>query len=151
MANAFTPHRLGVNLFDSFRNEMESLIQKFDGEPTETPSGVAAWAPRVDVEETETDYRIHADLPGVDPKDVDIRLQNQSLTIRGTKAETKEGKSKNYHRIERFVGQFYRALTLPADISTEGLSAVGSNGTITITIPKKLDTPSKKIEVQQRS
>ena len=151
MSSALSPYRRGVNLFDSFRREMEDLFERFVGDDGGNGQAVAAWAPRVDVEETDKEFVVKADLPGVDPKDVDIQVQDNVLTIRGAKEEKTEENKKNYHRVERFSGQFYRAIGLPAGADAEKVSATTSNGTITISVPKKAEAQPKKITVQPKA
>ena len=109
MTTTLTPYRRGVNLFESFRDEMEDLFDRVAGDG----HVVKAWAPRVDVEETEKEILVRADLPGIDPKDIDVQVVDNVLTVSGRKLEEKEEKKKNYHRLERFEGQFYRAIRLP--------------------------------------
>jgi HSP20 family protein len=150
MSTTLTPYRRGVNLFDSFQREMQDLFDRFVGDDRTNGQSVAAWAPRVDVEETEKEFTVRADLPGVDPKDVDIQVVDNVLTLRGGKEEKKEEKRKNYHRVERFVGQFYRAVSLPAGADADKVSATSANGTVTVTIPKKPEAQPKKITVQAK-
>lgn len=151
MSNALSPYRRGVHLFDSFRREMEDLFDRFLGEDGSNGHAVAAWAPRVDVEETEKEFVVKADLPGVDPKDVDIQVVDNVLTLRGAREEKKEEKKKNFHRVERFSGQFYRAIGLPAGADADKVTATTSNGTVIVTIPKKPEAQPKKITVQPRA
>jgi HSP20 family protein len=105
----------------------------------------------MDVEETEKEFLVKADLPGVDPKDVDIRVVDNVLTVRGGKEEKKEERKKSYHRMERFSGQFYRAVTLPAGTDPEKVNATSANGVITITIPKRPEAQPKKIVIQPKT
>jgi HSP20 family protein len=147
MSTALSPYRRGVNLFDSFRNEMEDLFDKFFSDEGANGQAVKAWAPRMDVEETDKEILVKADLPGVDPKDVDIQIVDNVLTVRGGKEEKKEEKKKNYHRTERFVGQFYRSIALPAGTDADKVSASCANGTVTISIPKRPEAQPKKIAV----
>lgn len=149
MSATLTPYRRGANLFDSFRREMEDLFDRFVGDGPQT-GPIAAWAPRVDVEETEKEFVVKADLPGVDPKDVDIQVVDNVLTLRGCKEEKKEERKKNYHRVERFSGQFYRAIGLPAGADADKVTATTGNGTVTVTIPKKAEAQPKKIAVQPK-
>ena len=141
-------------MLEPFRNEMESLFERFFGEDGEKGSELPAmknWSPRVDVEETDKEIVVKADLPGVDPKAVEITVQDGVLTVRGEKGEEKEDKKKNYHRVERFAGSFYRAVSLPPGTDAEKVVASSSNGVITITIPKKAEAQPKKIAITAKN
>src|SRR5689334_1591980 len=96
------------DVIDPFRREVETLFDRFFGEDG-NGQAPKPWTPRVDVEETDKEILVKADLPGVDPKAVEITVENGVLTVRGEKKEEKEEKKKDYHRVERFVGSFYRA------------------------------------------
>jgi HSP20 family protein len=108
----------------------------------------AKWVPFVDVEETEKEILVKVDLPGVDPKDVDIAVVGGVLVVKGEKKEEKEEKEKNYHRLERFTGHFYREVLLPAGTDPDKILASSNKGVITITIPKKPEVLPKKIDVK---
>jgi len=151
MTTAISPYRRGVNLFDSFRREVDDLFDRFLTVDRGDGQTMTAWAPQMDVEETEKEFLVKADLPGVDPKDVDIRVVDNVLTVRGGKEEKKEEKKKNYHRMERFSGQFYRAIALPAGTDADKVNATSANGVITITIPKRPEAQPKKISVQLKT
>lgn len=150
MTTAITPYRRGMNLFDTFRREMDDLFDRFVRFDGDNGQAMTAWAPQVDVEETDKEFLVKADLPGVDPKDVDIRVVDNILTVRGGKEEKKEEKKKNYHRMERFCGQFYRAIALPAGTDADKVNATSANGVIIITIPKRAEAQPKKINVQPK-
>jgi HSP20 family protein len=128
--------------------EMEELFERFL-EPFELKGNgkVAAWTPRVDVEETEKEYLVRVDLPGIDPKDVDVSMEEGSLILKGEKKEEKEEKKKNFHRVERFVGRFYREIPLPAGVEPEMITAAVTKGVMTVTIPKKPEVLPKKIAI----
>jgi HSP20 family protein len=128
---------------------MEDVFNRVFGPPVETNghSKHPAWMPRVDVSETDKAFIVLADLPGVDPKQVDISMDEGVLTIKGTKNEEREEKGKNFHRTERFTGSFYRAIELPGGIDEAGVIAATANGTITITIPKKAGAQPKKVTI----
>jgi HSP20 family protein len=150
MSTTLTPWRSGFGFMEPFRKEMETLFSRFFGE--ENGNGpmlraAQAWAPRVDVEETDKEILVKADLPGVDPKAVEVSVQDNVLTVRGEKKEEKEEKKKNYHRVERFAGSFYRAIPLPPGADAEKVAATSANGVVTITIPKKLESQPRKITV----
>jgi HSP20 family protein len=138
------------NMLEGFRKDMNELMQQFfGGAAPETDGGlVEAWQPRCDVEETDKEFIVKADLPGVDPKEVEVSIRGNTLIVRGEKKEEKEEKKKNYHRVERFAGEFYRAIDLPSEADAEKISAASTNGTVTITIPKKPGMQPKKIPVK---
>jgi HSP20 family protein len=127
---------------------MEELFERFF-EPFELKGNgkPAVWAPRVDVEETEKEYLVRVDLPGVEPKDVEVTMEEGNLILKGEKTEEKEEKKKNFHRVERFVGQFYREIPLPAGVEAEKITAAVAKGVMTVTIPKKPEVLPKKIAI----
>jgi HSP20 family protein len=139
---------------DPFRKEMETVFERFFGGENESGQlmpPAQAWAPRVDVEETEKEFIVKADLPGVDPKGVEVSVENGILTVRGEKKEEKEKKEKNFHRMERFFGSFYRAIALPPGVDPEKVNATSANGVVRIVVPKKPELQPKKITVTPKS
>jgi HSP20 family protein len=146
---ALTPwrRRLGGPLF-ALEHEMEDLVHKFLCEPVEGNGGLwPAWSPRVDVEETDNELLVKADLPGVDPKDADISLVGGVLILRGKRTVEHQKKEKNFHRVERLAGEFYREIPLPTGADPDRVTAVSSKGVLTITIPKKAEVRPRKIPV----
>lgn len=129
------------------RTELDEMFDRFGNEPL---FGNSNWEPRVDIEETDKEITVKADLPGVDAKDIDVQVVDGVLTIKGEKKEAKEEKKKNYHRVERFVGSFYRAIPLPAGADAEKVAAMSSKGVITVSIPKKVEMQPKKIAVKSQ-
>jgi HSP20 family protein len=149
------PWRRGgqMDLFQQLQREMDQLMQRYFGE-TEGGAGrteLVAWVPRIDLEEDDKQFVVKADLPGVDPKDVEVSVVENALVLRGQKTEQREERKKNYHRIERFEGQFYREIPLPPGIDADQIQARSSHGVLTVTIPKKAETQPKKIAVQAES
>ncbi|HEY8503831.1 MAG TPA: Hsp20/alpha crystallin family protein [Gemmataceae bacterium] len=136
-------------LLDSFRKEFDDLVRRFGG-PMEEAREVAQWAPRVDVEESEKEIVVKADIPGVDPKDIEVSVSDSSLILRGERKEEREEKKKDYHRVERFFGRFYRQIPLPSGAETDKISATCSKGVVTVTIPKKAEAQPKKIPIQAK-
>jgi HSP20 family protein len=150
---ALMPWRGRIGRFMApFRQEMEELFERFLGEPIEEVEGaVRPWAPRVDIEETDKEIVVKADLPGVEPKDVEVSVADGSLILRGEKKEEREEKKKSYHRVERFIGRFYREIPLPPGTDPDKITADSSKGVITVTIPKKPEVQPKKIPVKSQS
>lgn len=121
---------------------------KFSDEHDPSAVETAQWQPHVDVHENDQSFLITADIPGVDPKTIDITMEKGVLTVKGIREKNDERDEKGYSRRERFYGSFYRRFALPDTADAENISASGKNGVLEITIPKKLETKSRKIEVQ---
>ena len=107
----------------------------------------AAWSPAVDIVETENDIVLRADLPGVDPKDVDIQVENGTLTLKGERKFEKEVKNESYHRVERSYGSFARSFSLPNSISTEKVKAEFKDGLLTLTLPKREEAKPRTVKI----
>jgi HSP20 family protein len=115
------------------------------------PRAARPWSPAVDISETENALVLKADVPEVDLKDIDVRVENQTLTIAGER-KFEQGKSGDaYHRIERSYGQFVRSFSIPNTFDTEQVSAELKNGVLSVTLPKKEAAKPRqvKIEVKQ--
>ncbi|MBW2355307.1 MAG: Hsp20/alpha crystallin family protein [Deltaproteobacteria bacterium] len=106
--------------------------------------------PTLDLAATDKEYTITVEIPGVDEKDVQLEIVNDTLTIRGEKKQEKEEKEKNYYRMERSYGTFQRILSLPEDVDQENIKAVFKKGVLTVTLPRKALPKSqvKQIEVK---
>jgi HSP20 family protein len=109
---------------------------------------MADWVPRVDVVETEVEYLIHAELPGVEKSDVKISVQEGVLSVAGQRQPEKEEKGKRYHRVERAYGTFVRMFTVPDYVDDSRLTAEFKNGLLTIHLPKTEKAKPKSIEVK---
>src|SRR5712671_3777034 len=111
------------------------------------PSGVQSIVPSIEISETDKTIEVSAEMPGLERKDVDISIEDDTLTIRGEKkVETKkDDKDKNYHITERSYGMFYRALQLPPGVEPSKVQATMSNGVLKVTIPKPAHSQAKKI------
>jgi len=106
------------------------------------------WAPPVDIYETEDKIVLKAELPEVDKKDVDIKVDDNTLTIQGERKFDKETKKENYHRIERAYGKFSRSFSLPNTIDKEKIKATYKDGILELIMPKKEETKPKQISVE---
>jgi HSP20 family protein len=116
-------------------------------ERTGDDSSLSAWAPAVDIYETEHELVVKADLPDVDPKDLDIRVENNILTIRGERKFEKKVNEENYLRVERSYGSFARSFTLASTVNSDAIKADYQNGVLTLTIPKREEAKPKQIKV----
>jgi len=105
--------------------------------------------PNIDVTETDKNYQVSAELPGLDKNDINVSLDHNNLTISGEKKTEKEDKSQNYYRTERSYGSFQRCISLPDNIQADNIDANFKNGILQITIPKQ-PRPAKKIEVKAK-
>jgi len=116
-------------------------------ERTGEESNLTAWAPAVDIYETEQELVVKADLPDVDPKDLDIRVENNILTIRGERKFEKKVNEENYLRVERSYGSFARSFTLANTVNSEAIKAEYHNSVLTLNIPKREEAKPKQIKV----
>lgn len=101
-----------------------------------TADRTAFWSPRIDIKETDTEFTVSADLPGVSPKEVDVTLHNGILTIKGERSPEKDSGKNNYRRRERNRGSFFRQFTLPESTKEDLIKAKTINGVLEIVIPK---------------
>ena len=105
------------------------------------------WAPPVDIFETENDIVLKAELPGVDPKDVEVKVEDNTLYLKGERKFEKEVKDESYHRIERSYGSFARSFSLPNSINAEKVKAEYEDGLLTLTLPKREEAKPKTIKI----
>lgn len=115
------------------------------------PSAGRPWSPSVDIVETEDALQLKADLPDVKIEDIDIRVENNTLTVRGQRKFEKDEKVKGYHRIERSYGDFVRSFALPQTVDTEKVTADYKNGVLTISLPKKEAAKPRQVKVAVQS
>ena len=132
-----------VDDMPGLRQMQETLSRYLTTEPSSRP-----WTPAVDILETENELIVKLDAPEVELKDVDIRLENQTLTVKGERKFEKREDSKAYHRIERSYGTFARTFTLPDTVDTEHVRADYKNGVLNIVLPKKEVAKPRSIKVE---
>jgi HSP20 family protein len=132
----------------SMQEQMNRLLDlAWNREPgEELREGV--WQPPVDIFEDAESLIIKAELPGIDQKDIDVRIEDSTLTLRGERKHDQEVRKENYHRIERYYGSFQRSFSLPATIDQEKVKATCDKGVLTIVLPKKEETKPKQISVE---
>ena len=129
---------------------LQDQINRFFGDVLERKgeeSNLTAWAPAVDIYETQHELVVKADLPEIDPKDLDIRVENNILTIRGERKFEKKVNEDNYLRVERAYGAFSRSFTLANTVNPEAIRADYQNGVLTLSIPKREEAKPKQIKV----
>ncbi len=110
-------------------------------------SALTAWAPPVDIYETENELVVKADLPDINEKDLDVRIENNMLTIRGERKFAQETKEDNYLRVERAYGSFSRSFSLPNTVNSEAIKAEYKDGVLTVTLPKRPESKPKQVKI----
>ena len=140
-----------LNRWEPFRGAAtlhEHLNRVFgEGFGRDGESNLTTWAPAVDILETEHELVVKADLPDVDAKDLDIRVENNILSIRGERKFQKQVAENNYLRVERSYGSFARSFSLANTVNSEAIKADYQNGVLTLNIPKREEAKPKQIKV----
>lgn len=132
--------------FTGLDTQLSRMLNDFLGR-TGQESNLTTWAPAVDIYETEHELVVKADLPDVKPEDLDIRVENNILTIRGERKFEKKVDESNYLRVERAYGSFSRSFALANTVNTEAIKADYQNGVLTLTVPKREEAKPKQIKV----
>jgi HSP20 family protein len=135
---------------DSLQGEMNRLFSSFFDSPTSSGNGGQAarrWIPPMDLVETQDQFVLKADLPGMAEGDVTIEVENNVLTIAGERKAEQEAQHEGYYRLERATGSFARALTLPDGIELESVSASFDRGVLTVRIPKPVQAKPKRVKI----
>jgi HSP20 family protein len=133
----------------SLQNRMNSLLQDFSrnqGGESDLVS-TANFVPPVDVYEDEDKVVLKLEIPGIQDQDLDIRMENNTLTVRGERKFDKEEKEENFHRIERRYGSFYRAFSLPSTVDGENVQARYDAGVLRIELPRRAEAKPKQIKI----
>jgi len=142
---------MAIIRWDPFRevavlqNRVNSLIRDFN--EGESPLTAASFVPAVDVYEDTEKVVLKLEVPGIEEKDLDIRVENHTLTVKGERKFDKEEKEENFHRIERHYGSFYRAFTVPSTVDTENVAATYHAGVLKLELKKKAEAQPKQIKV----
>jgi len=141
------------NALVRFRGEVENLFDRFfrDAWGTSALESLPArfgWGPRMDLAESENDVVVKVELPGIDPKNVEIDVTGTVLTIRGEKKQEKEERKRDYHYVEREYGSFSRSVQLPASVDPNQVDAAYKDGLLTVTLGKRPEAKPKRITVR---
>src|ERR1035437_3383883 len=142
---------MAITRWDPFR-EVASLQNRFntlfrDLKDAEGPLTTAAFVPAVDIYEDDKKVVLKLEVPGIEEKDLDVRVENNTLTVKGERKFEKEEKEENFHRIERRYGSFYRAFTLPSTVVTENVGASYNAGVLKLELKKKPEAQPKQIQI----
>ena len=127
-------NRLFEDAFTTARGEEKDMI-------------TSSWIPSVDIYEDENHLVLTAEVPGIDEKDIEIKIEDNTLSIQGERKMEKETKEENYHRIERAYGSFFRSFTLPNYVEQDKIQAEHENGVLKIMMPKKPELKPRKVKI----
>jgi len=135
--------------FERMRRDMDRFWDSFleGGLRKRTEEG-GEWFPSLDVAETKNELVVKAEVPGMDPKNIDISISDGVLTIKGEKKEEKEEKEADYHLVERSYGAFTRSIRLPAEAQSGKINASYKNGVLKLTLPKSEEAKKKEIKIK---
>lgn len=135
------------SLLDQIQRELGGSLSTFDRDENGNVA-TANWAPAVDIKEDDKSFTLLADIPGVEPKDIEVTMDNNVLTIKGERQSEKKTEEENYKRVERQYGVFYRRFTLPDSADADNIDAHSEHGVLKVTIPKKEVAQSRRISVK---
>lgn len=133
----------------TLQDEMKAVFERFFPMDEADQSNVVTsqWTPRVDIKEEANRFVILADIPGVDPKDIEVHMEKGILTIKGERSSESKEETDKFTRIERSRGLFYRRFALPDSADADGITAKGQHGVLEIVIPKKPETTPRRIQI----
>jgi HSP20 family protein len=133
------------SLLEQMRREMERAVDTRTAEGSSVAT--SDWVPAVDIKENKDSFVIMADIPGVEPKDIEVHMENGILTIKGEKESEKKEEREGYKRVERSYGSFYRRFSLPDSADPDKITAKSNNGVLEVTIAKQEQVQPRKISV----
>jgi HSP20 family protein len=145
----------GIIRWDPFRElaalqeRMNTLFEDASGRRRKTDDYITgSWIPAVDVRETKDTLEITVEVPGLDPKDVEISVENSILTLKGCRNFEKAAEGETYHRVERSYGAFERSFTLPTNVDPERINAVYRHGVLALSLPKREEAKPRAISIR---
>ena len=136
------------NLLNQLQGEMSRMFDTNRFGDDGSPLATSDWVPAVDIKEEDDRYIIHADVPGVEAKDIEVNMEDGILSIRGERKYENEEEREGYKRVERVRGNFYRRFSLPDGADADAISAKTKDGVLEIVIPKQTKVMPRRIEVQ---
>lgn len=132
----------------AMQEQMNHLLDMAWSRDTGEELREGVWHPPVDIFETEDAVIIKAELPGIEQKDIEVKIEDGTLVLRGERKHDEEIKKENYHRVERYYGQFQRSFSLPNAINQEKVKATCDKGVLTIILPRREEKKPKQINVE---
>lgn len=142
-------YRQPGSFFHELQQELLPLLSTLQTEPM---SQEGMWAPKVDIKEEADKFVVFADIPGIDPDDIEIEMDSNLLTVKGERKAEKEEKGKNYYRMERSYGKFYRQFTLPESIDSNKITAKSKHGVLMLCLPKAVEGKQhRKITIEKEN
>src|SRR6266498_5174724 len=133
--------------FTTLQDRMNRLFRDSFGDTREEALSTSTFAPPVDVYEDEHNITLKIEVPGIDEKDIDVRIENNTLIVHGERKFEKEEKEENFRRVERQYGSFTRSFSLPNTVDSDQVSANYEKGVLKISLPKKAEAKPKQIKV----
>lgn len=134
--------------FERMRRDMDRLWDTFFERGTLRGEDGSQWLPSLDVAETKNEIVVKAEVPGLEPKDIDISLSDGVLTIKGEKKQEREEKEENYHLVERSYGSFTRSIRLPKEVQSDKINASYKNGVLKVVLPKSEEAKKKEVKIK---
>ncbi|HEU4531128.1 MAG TPA: Hsp20/alpha crystallin family protein [Steroidobacteraceae bacterium] len=134
-------------LVNRVSRDLERLFNASGDGADDSRSSVVEWVPAVDIKEEDAQFVLHADLPGVEPKDIEITMEKGLLTIRGRRQSEARDEQNGFRRVERVTGEFFRRFSLPDTADSQSIKAKHVNGVLEVSIPKQAQVLPRRIEV----
>lgn len=134
--------------FERMRRDMDRLWDSFFERGSLRGEDGREWLPSLDVAETKNEIVVKAEVPGLDPKDIDISLSDGLLTIKGEKKQEREEKEENYHLVERSYGTFTRSIRLPKEVQSGKINASYKDGVLKVVLPKSEEAKKKEVKIK---
>ncbi len=135
--------------FARMRREMDRMWDSFfEGRPRLMAGEEGEWLPALDLAETDSEFVVKAEMPGLDPKDIDVSLSENMLTIKGEKKQEREEKKENYHFMERSYGAFARSIQLPGEVNHRKITTSYKNGVLKIHLPKSEEAKKREVKIK---
>lgn len=144
----FDPFRDMASLQDEVERMFRETFGDASGRRAVTSAG--AWSPALDVEESEDDFTLHIELPGVSPDEVDVSLEENVLTVTGERSFYNEKEAEGFHRVERHFGRFHRAVRLPDRVDPDMVQASYEDGILKIVVPKAPESKPRRIQIETK-